>query len=131
MALNEPKYAGFSRRLLAHNIDLIPILVLLYGITFLIPPSSYDWILYSLIYFTYHIAFELSHWKATPGKRWCKIHVENERKENEALWAIIRNLTKIASLLMFFTGFVMILFNERCKGFHDYLAGTVVLFDEH
>ena len=130
MTPNDRKYAGFSQRLLAHNIDLLPILLLLYGTSYLIPNSDWDWIWYSLVYFIYHIGFELSTWKATPGKRWCKIHIHHEKKQQTTFRSIVRNLSKVVSLMLFFGGFIMILLNERKKAFHDYLAGTLVLFDE-
>lgn len=125
------RYAGFSQRLLAHNIDLIPILLLLYASTFVIPRVGYDWLIFLSIYLTYHIGFELSIWNATPGKKWARIHVETEKNEKHIIRLILRNLTKILSLILFFGGFILIIFSDRKKALHDYLAGTVVLFDEH
>ncbi|MEQ9402827.1 MAG: RDD family protein [Cyclobacteriaceae bacterium] len=130
MTEHHARYAGFSQRLLAHNIDLIPILLLLYGSSFVIPKLGYDWLIFLSIYLSYHIGFELSVWRATPGKKWAKIHVEPEKKEEQIIQPILRNLTKILSLILFFGGFILIIFSERKKALHDYLAGTVVLFDE-
>ncbi len=129
MEEKEIKYAGFSQRLLAHNIDLLPIFALMFGSTFLFPKAGFDWLIFSLIYFGYHIGFELTNWQATPGKRIAKIHVEVE-DEKSTLRIILRNFLKIFSLLLFFAGFVFIIFNERSKGLHDYLARTVVVFDD-
>ena len=130
MAEEQSQYAGFSQRLLAHNIDLLPILLLLYGSTLVFPKVGLDWLLFLLVYFAYNIGFELSAWKATPGKRWTKIHVEIEGGKEQPHRIIFRNLLKVFSLLLFFMGFVMIIFNAQRKSLHDYLAGTVVLFDE-
>lgn len=127
----EKNYAGFSQRLLAHNIDLLPILALLYGSSFVVSNTGFDWIIYSLIYLGYHIGFELSNWRATPGKKWARIHVASDINELKPIQPFIRNLSKALSLILFFSGFVFIIFNERRKGLHDYLGGTVVLFDEH
>lgn len=125
------KYAGFSKRLLAHNVDLLPILILLYASSLIIPKTAYDWVFYSLIYFGYHIMFELSPWRATPGKRWAKIYVAPEKGDTKIIFIVIRNLAKVISLIFLFGGFILIIFSNKRKALHDYLAGTVVLFDEH
>lgn len=126
----DSKYAGFSQRLLAHNIDLLPILLILYGSTFIFPKVGLDWLIFLVIYLGYNIGFELSSWRATPGKRWSKIHVEPDNQKNSPIRIIFRNLLKVVSLLLFFLGFAMIIFNIKRKGLHDYLAGTVVVFDQ-
>jgi uncharacterized RDD family membrane protein YckC len=130
MTKNEVAYAGFSRRLLAHNIDLLPILILLYGSSLIFSNTGFDWVIYSIIYLGYHTLFELSSWSATPGKRWTKIHVSSDDLKTTPVKIIIRNLSKILSLLLLFSGFIMIIFHPKQKGLHDYLAGTLVLFDE-
>ena len=127
---SQHRYAGFSKRLLAHNIDLIPILLFLYGLTFLIPKTDYDLFLYLGVYLFYHIGFELSKWQGTPGKKWTGIYVEYQKSEFPLPFLLLRNLCKILSLVLFFGGFIMILFNVRKQALHDYIAGTVVLLDE-
>ncbi|GAB4252384.1 MAG: hypothetical protein Tsb0034_31090 [Ekhidna sp.] len=122
-------YATFWARLLAHNIDLLPILGLFYLST-LLPVENVSMAFLGLIYLIYHIGFELGPWRATPGKRWAKIYVDHENKKNPVLSVIVRNVFKGLSLLLFFGGFVMIIFNDRHKSLHDYIAGTVVLFLE-
>lgn len=125
------KYAGFWPRLLAHNIDLLPILILFYGVSFIIPRSDYDYLIIGAIYFGYHILFEASNLHATPGKKWAKIHVSNAKNgSSNIMQSLIRNLSKILSLLLFFGGFIMIFFNTERRALHDYIGGTVVLFDE-
>ena len=125
------QYAGFWPRLLAHNIDLLPILVLYYLISFILPPSSYDYLFILGIYFVYHIGFELSPLQATPGKKWVKIKVTNDAAQHiTSIQAILRNLTKFLSLLLFFGGFIVIIFSPKRKALHDYIGGTLVLFDE-
>lgn len=125
-------YAGFSQRLLAHNIDLIPILGLFYLST-LIPRTGYDFFILGGIYIGYYTIFELSPWRATPGKKWVGIHVESDM-ENQSMpipvKIILRNGTKIISLILLFGGFIMILFHSKRKALHDYIGGTVVLFGE-
>ncbi|SNS99673.1 Uncharacterized membrane protein YckC, RDD family [Ekhidna lutea] len=125
------KYAGFWKRLMAHNIDLLPILFLFYLMSFIIPRSDYDLMILGSIYLIYHIAFEASSWHATPGKKWTKIKVSSDSDRKVTTYqAIVRNLTKILSLLLFFAGFILIAFNTKRKALHDYIGGTLVLFDE-
>ena len=125
------KYAGFWPRLLAHNIDLLPILLLFYVVSFIIPNSDYDYLLISGIYFGYHIIFEASNMRATPGKKWAKIHVDSLKPDSYGLaQSLIRNISKVLSLLLFFGGFILIFFNNERRALHDYIGGTVVLFDE-
>lgn len=131
MQEKEVKYAGFHQRLLAHNIDLIPILGLLYAISFLVPNIEYDWLIFLLIYLGYHTGFELSEWGATPGKKWVKIKViVAKEKTPRAAWLILRNASKILSLLLFFGGFILMFFNEKKRGLHDFIGGTIVLIEE-
>ncbi|MEO9485691.1 MAG: RDD family protein [Ekhidna sp.] len=125
------KYAGFWPRLLAHNIDLLPILMLYYLASFIIPKSDYDYVFIIGIYFLYHILFEVSPMQGTPGKKWTKIKVTNSEEDRITLiQAIVRNVTKVFSLLLLFGGFVAILFNSKRRALHDYIGGTLVLFDE-
>ncbi|MEQ9468568.1 MAG: RDD family protein [Ekhidna sp.] len=126
-----PKYAGFWNRLLAHNIDLLPILLLFYGVSFIVPSSGYDYLLISGIYFLYHFTFETSAMQATPGKRWTKIKVTDSNGNHPSMHrTVIRNLTKFLSLILFFGGFIAIIFDQKRRALHDYIGGTLVLFDE-
>ncbi|WP_436515128.1 RDD family protein [Ekhidna sp. To15] len=125
------KYAGFWPRLLAHNIDLLPLLLLYYLASLVIPRSNYDYLFIAGIYFSYHIFFELSSMQATPGKKWAKIKVTNNESGHATIaQAVIRNICKIFSLLFFFLGFIAILFNPKRKALHDYIGGTLVIFEE-
>lgn len=131
MQENNPTYVGFWARLLAHNIDLLPILLLFYGASFLVPNSNYDYILIAGIYFLYHVGFESSSMQATPGKRWTKIKVTDSNGEHPSLInTVIRNIAKFVSLLIFFGGFIAIIFDQKRRALHDYIGGTLVLFDE-
>lgn len=79
----------------------------------------------------YYIAFESSNWNATPGKRWSKLKVlGNEKSKPKFYQSALRNLFKIVSLLFFFGGFIMIIFTTKRQGLHDFIGGTMVLFDE-
>ena len=128
--LKKSVYASFWQRLLAHNIDLLFLLTLFYLVS-LIPYSGYDTLLFFLIYISYYSGFELSPWRATPGKKWTKLKIHNSDNRFKTFLAIfLRNSCKVISLLIFFLGFVMISFNRKKQSLHDFIAGTVVLFEE-
>ena len=125
------KYPGFWVRLLAHNIDLLPIILLCYALSFIISRSGYDFVIIGGVYFLYHIIFEYASKGVTPGKKWTKIRVVNLEGTSPSLTAsFVRNISKILSLLIFFGGFVLIGFDAKRRGLHDYIGSTLVIFDE-
>ncbi|MEM0940966.1 MAG: RDD family protein [Bacteroidota bacterium] len=127
---NEKVYASFSQRLLAHNIDLVPILLLFY-LTSLLSKTPFHYLILFGIYVAYHSIFELSNWQGSPGKTWTKLKVVSESANSNGLFAILlRNSCKIFSLLLLFGGFTMIAFHPKKQGLHDLIAGTFVLFGE-
>ena len=91
---------------------------------------GFDWIVFSAIYLFYNSFFEMSKFQGTPGKRWAKICVVSENGSLTFFQSLLRNLSKSISLLTFFGGFILILFNDKKKALHDYLAQTLVVFDE-
>lgn len=127
---NSITYPDFYKRLLAHNIDLLPVLGLFY-LTSLLASKEYDWILFILIYLSYNSTLEASKLQATLGKKWTKIKVVNEEGTKASVMQIIlRNFLKILSLLLVFGGFFLIFFNKKRKALHDYITGTLVVFVE-
>ena len=129
--LDRFKYAGFWQRLLAHNIDLIPIIALYYAISFLVKKTEYDYILISGIYFLYHITSEYVTKGVTLGKKWTRLRVTDTQGSNPSFTKVLlRNISKVLSLLIFFSGFVLIAFDSKKRGLHDYIGSTLVIFDE-
>lgn len=122
--------AGFWPRLLAHNIDLLPILGCFYLST-LMPVQGYDILVLGSIYVGYHTLFEISPWNATPGKKWVGIRVvDTNHGDANPGKILLRNVGKGLSLILFFGGFIMIFFSPKRQGLHDYIGGTLVLFNE-
>lgn len=69
--------------------------------------------------------------QGTPGKRWAKIKVTDKNEEQiKFIQSVARNLFKVLSLILFFGGFFAIFFNRKRKALHDYIGGSLVLFDE-
>lgn len=123
------RYAGFYPRLLAHNIDLVVLLPIFYLLGAWIPNNLLlilaCWILYTL----YHVAFELSKWQGTLGKKFQGMRVMNGQGQGATIQQIIlRNATKLISIMPLFAGVILIAVDARHRGLHDRLAGTIVIF---
>lgn len=73
----------------------------------------------------------MSTWKATPGKKWTKLQiVQADQKSPSWSSIILRNVSKLLSVLLLFGGIIMIQFNHKKRALHDYVGGTLVLFVE-
>lgn len=86
----------------------------------------------SLLKLVFHLCywplFESSAWKATPGKRICRLYVTDlEGSRISFVRAFVRNTAKVLSLLTFGLGFLMIFITLRNQCLHDKIAKTVVL----
>jgi len=66
---------------------------------------------------------------ATPGKMLFRLEIQDAAtgKPMSHSQAVIRFLSYIVSVLPFSLGFVWVLFNKKKRGFHDLIAGTVVV----
>ncbi len=126
---NHIHYATFTQRLLAHNIDLLPILGLFY-FTYLLPNTFSSPIFLTFLYLAYHTLFELSPLRATPGKLCVKLKVNSLSPQSEPLKIIVRNSLKPLSLILLFFGYILINIQAKKQALHDYIAGTVVLFNK-
>ena len=120
-------YATFWMRMLAHNIDLLILIIpLLIARQFDIDQT----LLYALAaigYGAYHIGFELSAWNGSPGKRIVGIEIlDGTYQKASPTSTILRTLLKSISLLIVFGGFTMINFTRRKQGLHDLLSGCIV-----
>lgn len=124
-------YAGFWRRFLALVLDGIFIffISMILILPFWIQPLSI------LVAIFYHVVFEVSPLRATPGKALMGIAVV---KSNGSLLTIkdslIRFLVSILSSAMLCVGYLISLFTEKRQTLHDFVADTVVIeekFAEH
>lgn len=81
-----------------------------------------------LIHGIYHALLESSVWQATIGKRAMGIHVTDEAGNRISFSrAFGRHCGRILCELTLFAGYLVILFTERGQGFHDRVAGTLVI----
>ena len=87
-------------------------------------------IIIPLVNFVYHIIMESSAKQGTHGKQILQIRVCDMQGERLSFGhAAGRNLAKIVSVLSFFIGYLYIFFNKKQQGFHDIMAGTLVVKD--
>jgi len=120
--------AGFWKRLSAHNIDLLLLVGLYYLLSFFIKDNIILFFVCGLSYVIYHVLFELSEWRGSPGKKIIKICVvDHDGGRLKFFNSLTRNMAKVLSLAVFFFGFGMIDFNVRKKGLHDFIARSMVI----
>lgn len=125
-------YENGFRRLGAFIIDAIIISAAIKILLFAFPASSSLDDLESAFYllggWIYYASMESSKNQGTIGKIAVGIKVTDEKLEKISFWkATGRNFAKILSALIFFIGFLMILWTEKGQGLHDQLAHCIVV----
>ena len=67
----------------------------------------------------------------TPGMRLLRLRLLGREGRPPSLgWSIVRVFGTAISIIPLFAGYLPVLFSERRRGLPDYLAGTVVLYEE-
>lgn len=130
------EYAGFWRRSMAILLDMfwiIPLLELL--LYFADSPFSSDWYMFFLITEILPALLILWFWiryAATPGKLLfdCEIVDAYSGDTINFKQALLRYLGYLVSLLPLGLGFLWILWDKRKQGWHDKIAGTVVIIHD-
>ena len=133
-------YAGFWIRFAATLIDTV-ILVIVLGVPFTIifgvdltdPNAADPGFVISLLQYGIPIALTVWFWvkhMGTPGKMLLKLQVvdANTGHELSTPQAIGRYLGYYVSIIPFMLGFIWVAFDAKKQGFHDKLAGTVVIY---
>ncbi len=141
------EYAGFWRRLLGFGLDTLMVSVLTSAISLTLLGPEYilylqqgagllagNWRIIALeqgLPAIWAIGFWLW-WMATPGKLLmdCQVVDANSHGRARTPQLIIRYLAYILSALPLGLGFLWILFDKRKQGWHDKLAGTVVMMQD-
>ena len=140
----EFEYVGFWPRVGASIIDGLiqfmataPLLVAIYGWDYFLNNDSFisgpaDFLISIVFPFVAIVVFWL-HKQATPGKMAVSAHVVDARtgKTISTGQAIGRYLAYIVSFLPMGLGFLWVAFDPRKQGWHDKLAGTVVIRPKH
>lgn len=136
-------YAGFWRRLGATLIDFVlflalimPLLYLLYGSAYFTAARSAfsyagtaDFLLNQVLPLLVAVVLWVKY-RATPGKLLLDCAVVDARtlQAISVKQAVIRYFAYLASILPLGLGFLWIIWDKRRQGFHDLIAGTVVLY---
>jgi uncharacterized RDD family membrane protein YckC len=137
--MEDTHYAGFWIRFAASLIDtvvfiivLIVPLTILFGLDFSEADTSSPGVLFNVIQYVAPVAITVWFWVkylGTPGKMLLKLQVV-DADTGHALstpQAIGRYLGYYISMIPLMLGFIWVAFDSRKQGFHDKLAGTVVI----
>jgi len=132
-------YAGFWRRVGAYLLDGVllcfvtyPLLLMTYGLTYLEDPNAYWGPMQPLISYVLPAVLVLSFWlmkSKTPGKMAVAATIVDAHTgaKPSTKQFVIRYVSYIVSALPLCLGFLWIVFDSRKQGWHDKLAGTVVV----
>lgn len=139
-----PHYAGFWRRLAAFFIDSLlfgilslSLFYIVYGEVSLqgIGQMGYyrlgEWLVNWLLPFLLTVFFWVR-FQGTPGKLLmnCKIVDARSKTGPSTGQAVLRYVGYFASALPLGLGFLWIIWDRRKQGFHDKIAGTVVVLED-
>ncbi len=139
-----PAYVGFWKRLVACIVDTIvvflvtiPLLFALYGPGYFSRPSDegFAGLTDALVQIAMPALFAVLFWKfrgATPGKMLFSARIVDARTLGAPSTGQLvgRYFGYLLSILPLMLGFLWIAFDKRKQGFHDKVAGTVVIEDE-
>ncbi|HSG18425.1 MAG TPA: RDD family protein [Anaerolineae bacterium] len=139
------QYAGFVSRMLAFGIDIVVIVVMLIAlgwlvdtVTTLFPPvlidleSIYQIAIAGVVVVVTSAIYYLFFWTLTgqtPGKMLLGIRVVSLDGSGLTLWQALRRfIGYFLSALAIYVGYLWVLIDNRRQGWHDKLAGTIVVY---
>ena len=135
-----PDYAGFWARAAAFVLDavivsviLVPLLVLGFGLREVSLDPAEQW--WDLIVLVAIAAAVIGFWRycgATPGKLALALKVVDARSGQPPSTGrlVVRFLAYFVSAMPLYLGFLWIAIDRRKQGWHDKIAGTVVINSE-
>lgn len=149
----EPRYGTFLRRVAANAIDVAAITLVITPLSLLLyPPRNFEEVksefqllsdlemfprmagmmVYAyLLQFVYQTIMTCSPWQGSVGKRLLGLRVVDRSYRRLSLpHAALREAFRFASMIPMQLGFLWILRDQQRRGFHDLLAGTLVLHDK-
>ena len=135
------QYAGFWIRTLAAIIDTIimliitsPLLYLFYGADFITSESMVKGGADIIISYIFPIAFSVALWMkfgGTPGKRMLGLKVIDEQTGQYLTLgkSLLRYVGYLVSTIGLLIGFFWVAFDKKKKGWHDHIAGSIVVVE--
>ena len=139
-----PIYAGIATRALALATDAAVTIVLFMSavgmaalVSSLVGGLRPEWLVgallasgWTLVVGTYFVLFWSSAGQ-TPGMRLLRVRVLGPGGDAPSLWrSLVRLVGLVLAIIPLFAGFLPVLFTERRRGLPDFLAGTVVVYDD-
>ncbi|MCV6622056.1 MAG: RDD family protein [Cellvibrionaceae bacterium] len=138
--MESPKYAGFWIRLVAHIVDgfvfsLIIVPLALWLVDFDLSRYSEQGSGTSIVRFVLPMLAVWLFWyykSATPGKMIFRIKIVDAQTLGRLGigQTIGRYFAYMVCIIPLFLGFIWVAFDPRKQGFHDKLAGTLVIIEE-
>lgn len=136
----EHEYAGFWIRVVAALIDslllmmvITPLVIAIYGSSFLVDPSATTGLWYILLNYVFPIVAVILFWvykSATPGKMvFDIIIIDVKTGQKPSTGQLIgRYLAYYVSIIPLMLGIIWVGFDKRKQGWHDKLADTLVVY---
>ncbi len=133
------EYVGFWRRVLASIIDslligmiTLPLLLAFYGMAYLSSDNFIEGPIDFLVSYVLPAVAIILFWvwkQATPGKMAMSAKIVDAKtgKEPSLGQYIVRYLSYFVSVLPLCLGFLWVAFDSKKQGWHDKIAGTVVI----
>ncbi len=117
------QYVGFWRRVAAYLIDAVVIFVI--DIFLNVLHLGALGVIAGLVYFVYFWSQQNGQ---TPGDQALKIRIVREDgKQIDIMTGVIRYIGYIVSAFVIFLGFLWVIWDKKKQGWHDKMAGTVVV----
>ncbi len=122
------EYVGFGDRLIAVAIDSL----LVFIVAAPLAVAGFSGFFLETLLPALAVLFFWRRWGATPGKAAVHAKIVDARSgAAPATWRLlVRYLSYLISSLPLFLGFVWIAIDRRKQGWHDKIAGTVVINDD-
>ena len=139
--MEKVEYAGFWIRLYATFIDLLVMLLFIYMPLTLIYGAAYWQGEHGIlgfwdVFLGYIVPIVVTIWLwitlgATPGKLVAKLKILDAETGSKLSvgQAFIRYIAYIPAMLVFLLGMIWVAFDKKKQGWHDKIAGTVVIRD--
>ena len=137
---SSPDYAGFWQRAAAFLIDwliviviFVPVMIVVFGMREIsLDPAAHSWDLLALVAIA---AAVIGFWRycgATPGKLALAVKIVDAASGQPPSTGrlVVRFLAYFVSALPLYLGFLWVAVDRRKQGWHDKIAGTVVINSE-